>query len=133
MTTKNSKSQKLPKTKLNISELNNLPFKEALAKDKRTFLEYYFSLVKLDHPFLYIFNSDDFNSQIIKVSIFSFNIASDIATNALFYNDSTMHKIYVDHGSYNLVYQLPQIIYSVIISAVLSIIIKVLGLTQSNI
>ena len=133
LTTKNSKSQKLPKTKLNISELNNLPFKEALAKDKRTFLEYYFSLVKLDHPFLYIFNSDDFNSQIIKVSIFSFNIASDIATNALFYNDSTMHKIYVDHGSYNLVYQLPQIIYSVIISAVLSIIIKVLGLTQSNI
>ena len=131
LTGKNSKNQKLSEMKINISELNNMPFKEALNRDKRTFLEFYFSLIQLDHLFFYIFNSDDFNSQIIKLSIFSFNITSDIATNALFYNDSTMHKIYVDHGSYNLLYQLPQIIYSVIISAVLNNIIKVFGLTQT--
>ena len=133
LTGKNSKNQKLSEMKINISESNNMPFKEALIRDKRTFLEFYFSLIQLDHLFFYIFNSDDFNSQIIKLSIFSFNIASDIATNALFYNDSTMHKIYVDHGSYNLLYQLPQIIYSVIISAVLNNIIKVFGLTQTRI
>jgi len=44
-----------------------------------------------------------------------------------------MHKIYTDKGSYNLVYQLPQIIYSSIISAVLNGIIKILGLSERNI
>ena len=125
--------KKGPKIKLNISELNSLTFPEALTKDKRTFLEYYFSLLKSNHPLLYIFNYDDYNSQIIKYSIFFFNISSYIAVNALFYNDSTMHKIYTDHGSYNFVYQLPQIIYSTIISGILKGIIKVLGLSEKNI
>jgi hypothetical protein len=44
-----------------------------------------------------------------------------------------MHKIYTDGGSYNFVYQLPQIIYSTIISAVLNGIIKILGLSEKNI
>lgn len=44
-----------------------------------------------------------------------------------------MHKIHIDGGSYNLIYQLPQIIYSSIISSILSYIIKLLGLSESNI
>ena len=44
-----------------------------------------------------------------------------------------MHKIYTDGGSYNFIYQLPQIIYSTIISAVLNGIIKILGLSDKNI
>ena len=39
--------------------------------------------------------------------------------NAIFFNDETMHKIYEDEGSFNLIYNLPQIIYSSIISGVL--------------
>ena len=124
------KGPKASKQKLNISELNSMNFKEALANDKRTFFEYYFSLLKLNHSLLYIFNTKDYNCQIIKLSLFFFNMASDIAINALFFNDSTMHKIYIDHGSYNFVYQLPQVMYSVIISEVLNGIIKVLGLSQ---
>ena len=127
LTTRGPKASKL---KLNISELNSMSFKEALVYDKRTFFDYYFSLLKLDHSLLYIFNTEDYNCQIIKLSIFFFNMASDIAINTLFYNDSTMHKIYTDHGSYNFVYQLPQVMYSMIISGVLNGIIKVLGLSQ---
>ena len=44
-----------------------------------------------------------------------------------------MHKIYVDHGSFNFIYQLPQIIYSTIISFILNTLIQLLGLTEENI
>ena len=43
-----------------------------------------------------------------------------------------MHKIYTDKGSYNFVYQLPQIIYSTLISAALNGIIRLLGLSEKN-
>jgi len=44
-----------------------------------------------------------------------------------------MHKIYIDNGSYNIIYQLPQIIYSSIISALLNFVIKFLGLSENNV
>ena len=125
--------EKAKEIKLNHSELNSLKFKEALIKDKRNYIEYYLSLLKINHILLFIFYKYDFNSKIIKISIFLFNLASYIAVNALFFNDSTMHKIFSDGGSYNFVYQLPQIIYSTIISAILNAAIKLLGLSENNI
>ena len=44
-----------------------------------------------------------------------------------------MHKIYVDVGSYNFIYQLPQILYSSLISILLNIIIRALALSESDI
>ena len=44
-----------------------------------------------------------------------------------------MHKIYVDQGSFNFIYQLPQIIYSTVISSILNTLIQLLGLTEENI
>ena len=40
----------------------------------------------------------------------------NITVSAMFYSDSTMHKIYVDYGKFDFIYQLPQMIYSFIIS-----------------
>ena len=119
--------------KLNYSELNALQFRGALKKDNRTYIQNYISLLKINHMILCIFYSNDYNSKIIKLSIFFFTFSSYISVNALFFNDTTMHKIYTDGGSYNFIYQLPQIIYSTIISAVLNGIIKLLGLSESNI
>ena len=116
--------------KLISSEINDLSYEVALSKDKRSFLEYYFSLLKTNHLLLFVFNNEDYNSQMIKLSFLFFNIGTSIAVNSLFFNDSTMHKIYTDKGSYNFIYQLPQIIYSTIISAILNGIIKVLGLSE---
>ena len=118
---------------LNQSELNSLEFEEALIKDKRTYIEYYLSLIKTNHGLLYIFHSEDYNSPIIKLSIFIFNLSCLITVNALFFSDDTMHKIYSDKGSFNFIYQLPQIAYSSIISIFLNMIIKLLGLSESNI
>ena len=44
-----------------------------------------------------------------------------------------MHKIYIAHGSFDFLYQLPQIIYSTIISFVLDALINILGLSEQNI
>ena len=118
---------------LNIRELNSMTYKNALLYDKRTFIDYYFSLLKSNHIVLYIFYHDDYNSTIIKLSLLIFNLATYISVNSLFFNDSTMHKIYTDHGSFNFIYQLPQIIYSAIISAVLNSLIKLIGLTEANV
>ena len=119
--------------KLTSAEINSLSYEEAITRDKRTFLEYYFSLLKINHLALFIFNNEDYNSPPIKFSVLLFTIGTYIAVNSLFFNDSTMHKIYTDKGSYNFIYQLPQIIYSTIISAVLNGIIKILGLSEKNI
>ena len=104
-----------------------------MAKDNRTFIQYYLSLLKTNHSILYIFNSNDYNSKAIKISIFIFNLASDIAINSLFFNDSTMHKIYTEQGEFDVIYQLPLIIYSTIISNILNFVINVLGLSEQNI
>ena len=114
-------------------ELNSLVFEVAIEKDKRSFGQYYISLIQTNHILLYIFYTNDFNSPIIKLSIFIFNLSALITINALFFNDDTMHKIYFDHGTFNFVYQLPQIIYSSIISAFLNCIIKFLGLSEKDI
>ena len=118
---------------LNFNEINHLTFDDALIKDSRTFFQYYSSLLKTNHLFLFIFYSKDYNSKAIKVSIFIFNLSSGIAINSLFFNDSTMHKIYTDHGSFDFLYQLPQIIYSTIISDILDFLINILGLSEQNV
>ena len=44
-----------------------------------------------------------------------------------------MHQIYIDSGAFNFVYQLPEIIYSALITAVINLIMTNLGLSQDNI
>lgn len=44
-----------------------------------------------------------------------------------------MNKIYEDNGSFNFLFQLPQIIYSALISSVICLIINYLALSQNDI
>ena len=130
---KKTNTKKKSEIELNNSELNDLEYEDAIIKDKRNFIQYYTSLLKMNHSILFIFNSDDYNSKIIKLSIFIFDLSSLITVNAIFFTDDTMHKIYIDKGAYNFIYQLPQTIYSAIISGVLNSLIKFLGFSESNI
>ena len=120
--------------KLNDSELNNLEYKDALKSDKRAFCQYYFSLIKTKHLIAFtFFPIEDYNSRLIKISMFIFSISIYLTVNALFFSDSTMHQIYEDNGNFNFIYQLPQILYSAIISGFLDAIIRALALTQNNV
>ena len=51
---------------LKDEEINNLFYKLAILYDKRTFYEYYISLLKIDHILISSFINDDYNSKIIK-------------------------------------------------------------------
>ena len=115
-------------------ELDLLDYEEAIKLDKRTYLEFYISLLKNNHPFFFYFCSHrDYNSPIIKKFLFFFSFGLDFTINALFFNDETMHKIYEDKGKYNFIYQLPQIFYSTLISKFIDSIIRKLALSRDNI
>ena len=113
------------------NELNELSYKDALKYDKRTFCAYYFSLVKSNHLICFSFLPKfDFNSRIIKIYLFFFNFANLFFVNALFFTDETMGKISMDGGYFNNIYNLPQIIYSTIISSAIIEVIKIFALTE---
>ena len=64
--------------------------------------------------------------------LFFFDFATNFFVNALFFTDETMGKINNDEGAFNFIYNLPQIIYSSIISAVINIIIKLVAITEES-
>ena len=114
--------------------MNNLDYKDALKYDKRSYLEYYLSLIKQKQLIIFTFYTyNDYNAKILKISLFFFFLALYITVNALFFNDSTMHKIYVDKGKFDFIYNIPKILYSSIISTVINTIISNLSLTQKNV
>ena len=118
----------------NDSEINSLPYKQALEIDKREYTQYYYSLLKTNHLFLFVFcNDKDYNSKVIKILLFIFTFSVQLTVNALFFNDETMHKIYIDKGKFDFIYQLPQIIYSMLISIVINMIIKKLALSEKSV
>ena len=97
-------------------ELNLLNYIEAIKLDHRSYCEYYISLIKYNHPIIFSFIPfDDYNSYIIKLFLFFFSFCLDFTINALFFTDDTMHKIYKDKGKFDLLYQIPQILYSTLI------------------
>ena len=115
-------------------ELNSLTYKDALEFDKRTYCQYYLSLIKSKQLIVFTFYfTKDYNSYIIKIQLFLFSFALFFTVNALFFNDSTIHQIYENDGIFNFVYNIPQIIYSTIISALIDIIVKKLSLTEKQI
>ena len=56
-----------------------------------------------------------------------------ITVNALFFTDTTIHQIYTDDGIFNFIYQIPQILYSLIISSLINAILSFLSMTQKNV
>ena len=129
-----NKDNKEDMKKYNDSELNSLNYEKALEIDKRTFIQYYFSLLRTNHMLIFTFYTNtDYNSRILKISLFVFSFSLYISINALFFSDSTMHKIYEDQGTFNFVYHFPQIIFSSIISSVIGLMVKYFSLTEKKI
>ena len=114
--------------------LNSLLYDEAKKLDNRTFFQYYCSLIKTRNLLLLAFYpKKDFNSRIIKIFFIFFYFVTNFTVSALFYNDSTMHKIYEEKGEFNIIYQIPKMIYSCVISSLICIIIKYLSFSGNNI
>ena len=122
------------KMNYNDDELNELSYYIAIIYDKRTFCQFYSSLLKSKHNFIFtFFNNEDYNPSIIKIDLFFIGLTMDYAVNALFFNDETMHKIYVDKGLFDWETQIPITIYSFLISTILNIPLSILGLSNDKI
>ena len=80
-----------------------------------------------------IISHDDFNVIYVKIGLFIVNFCLYFTMNALFFTDKTMHKIYEDKGLFKLFGQLPHIIYSTLISAVINMIIKKFALSDKDV
>ena len=120
--------------KYNDYELNSFSYEKALKLDKRTYCEYYISLLKTKHLLIFtFFNNNDYNSKTIKICLFFFSFALFYTVNALFFTESKMHKIYEDEGEYIFIYQIPQIIISTIILSILRTIINYFSLSEKSI
>ena len=112
-------------------EKNTLIYSQALIYDKRTYFQYYFSLIRTKHMIIFAFYpNNDYNSQIIKVSLFFFSFNLYYTINALFLNEGTIHEIHENYGNFNFLFQLPKIIYSTIISIFINTVIKFLSLSE---
>ena len=128
------REQSIIKNKYNDNELNTLLYEDAIKIDKRTYLEYYLSLIKSKQIILFTFlNGNDYNLISAKICLLFFSFVLYFTVNTLFFNDKTMHKIYIDDGKYNIIYQIPIIIYSSLISSAINIIIKYLSLVDKDI
>ena len=115
-------------------ELNELEYKLAVEYDKRSFFEYYWSLIRREHLIFHTFFSfDDYNIFSIKLSKCVFSIALDFALNVMFFFDDSMRKIYLDYGKYNIIAQFPQSLYSTIVSESIDILLRYLSLTEKDI
>ena len=132
---KRKKSKKrLDLQKYSEFELDDLEYSEALKYDKRTFFQFFLCLVKREHliVFTFIFCSD-LNLLCIKLSLFVFSVSLDFSTNVLFFTDDSMHKIFLDYGKYNFIQQIPQIVYSTVISEAFDVFFKFLSLSEKEI
>ena len=122
------------KPKFTNEELNNMKYTIALIYDKRTYLEYYWSLLKTKHLILRIlFNKEDYNLITLKIALFFVSFSLYFSVNGFFFYDDTMHKIYIDNGYYDIIYQIPILIYSTIISSFINFIMKRLSISEQKI
>ena len=118
----------------NELELNAMQYEYACEIDTRSFIRYYWSLIKKKHIIVSTFiDNEDYNIFLLKLGLFLVSFNLYFCVNCLFFTDDTMHKLYKDKGKYSLLFQIPQIIYSTLISSVTLMLLKQLSLSQKEI
>ena len=114
-------------------ELNRMDYEDEIISDHRTFWQYYYSLLKKKHLIILTFiANNDYNVFILKFSLFIISLTFFFAVNTLFFRDSSMQQIFIDQGKFRLIYQIPQILYSTLISSIMTFILKQLSLSQNE-
>ena len=126
--------KRIIKRNYNDSELDDLDYELAIIYDKRTYFQYYWSELKKNQLLLFTFvPTNDFNLMYAKIALFIISFGLFITINGFFFSDDTMHKVYEDNGEFDLIYQIPQIFYSSVISSLANVLFRALSLSESNI
>ncbi len=119
---------------LNDYELNSLSYKMALKIDKRTYIQYYWSLLKSKQLILFtFFPNNDYNLLTVKIILFLLSFSIFFTINGFFFSDDTMHNIHKVNGSYDILFRIPQIFYSLVICSIINTALRFLSLSEKNI
>ena len=117
----------------NDEEMNEFDYEKAIMLDKRTFCQYYCSLIKKKHLILFTFILRiDYNLIPIKICLLLFSFSLYFTINGFFFSDDTMNKLYENYGEYDFVYQIPQLLYSLFLSGIINTMLKKLSLTEKE-
>ena len=93
----------------------------------------YWSILQREHLIIFtFFIRNDYNLVFVKLSRFIFLVCTDMALNVFFFSDETMHKMYIDYGKYNFYQQIPQIVYSTIVSQLIQVFLCFLSMTDKH-
>ena len=105
----------------------------AIKFDKRTYFQYYWSLLKKKHLILFTFlPTNDYNLFSLKLSLFLLSFSLYFTIKGFFFTNNTINKIHEDIGAFIIIYQIPQILFSSLISALINIILKMLSFSEKN-
>ena len=73
--------------------MNALDYKVALLIDKRSYTQYYCSLIRKKQIIIFTFVPiDDYNLVSLKISLFLLSFSLYMTVNAFFFTDNTMHQ-----------------------------------------
>ena len=122
--------------KKNGFELNRMTYLRAIEFDNRGLCEMYSSILKRDHILIFVIYSfweNDYNLAFIKFSRFFFLISTIFAMNVIIFYDEKLIKVLMANGDYEIVEQIPLIIFSSLVPVLFDILACFLSLTDKYI
>ena len=115
-------------------ELNSADYSVATEKDFRTYIQYYWSLLKFKQLCIFTFYTNtDHNLRCVKVALFILFLSFYLAFTALFFNDSIMRAIYTYKGNTDAAVHIPNIILSSLCTLIMSFIVRFVSLSERDI
>ena len=118
----------------NDEELNSVDYNTAVDKDRRSFIQYYWSLLKLKQLCIFTFYTNtDHNLRCVKVVLFVLFLSFYFAFTALFFNDKIIREIYIYKGNTDAAVHVTNIILSSLCTYIMSFIIRFVSLSERNI
>ena len=110
---------------LNDGEINELDYDNSAFHDKRNFIRIYYSFLKYNCIIIFtFFVYEDFNLNFVKYALLVFYALLYLTFSTAFFNNNTIHNIYINEGDYVITYHLWKIFLAFILSLIFIKLIK---------
>ena len=118
----------------NEEDLNSANYKTAVEKDQRSFIRYYWSLIKMKQLCVFTFYTyTDHNLKCVKIALFILFLAFYFAFTALFFNDNIIRNIYIYKGNTDAAVHVTNIVLSSLCSIIMGYIVRFISLSERDI
>ena len=115
-------------------DLNMADYEDAKKYDKRSYMKYYWSLIKKKQIFIFTFyTSTDHNLRIVKEALFILFVTFFFAFTALFFNDNIMREIYIYKGNTDAAIYVTNIILSSFCCLIMNLIIRFVSISERDV